>query len=505
MVLENQNLVTRPPVVVILGHVDHGKTTLLNTIRQIEFSGEKPGGVITQHIGAFEIEVAETSPGSVKEGRKITFIDTPGHEAFSAMRSRGAKVADIAILVVDASQSVQAQTKEAISHIKKAGIPLIVAINKIDLPQANPEKVKRDLAKEDILVEELGGKIPSVEVSAKTGQGIPELLELILLVAEMEGLKADLQKPAQGVVIESYLDSQRGPTATLILNQGKLIPGQIIATPSTFGKIKSIEDFQGNSISQALPSQPVIILGFGDVPRVGEEFKVFSDLAEVQNYIRSPEKKVPEVLEVSTEQKVLNLILKTDVLGSAEAIEEVLKKLPQEEVILRILKAEVGEITESDIKLAIQAKAKILGFRVKINPVARALSEREKVKIMQFDVIYDLVEGVRKYMEKMLEPEKARIDLGKVKVLVDFWSEKNRQIVGGRVIEGEVKKGTLIEILREEAIVGRGRMINLQKNKKDIEKASQGEEIGILYEGEKKIEKGDILVIYQEEKRKAEL
>lgn len=485
----------------MLGHIDHGKTTLLNTIRQIEFTGEKPGGAITQHIGAFEIE---------KDSKKITFIDTPGHEAFSTMRSRGAKVADIAILVIDAVEGIQPQTKEAISHIKKTQIPFIVALNKIDKPEANPEKVKRELQKEDVLVESLGGKVPAVETSAKTGQGIDELLELISLVAEMEDLKADLSKPAEGVVIESYLDSQRGPTATLILENGVLKLGDIVATSSALGKIKKLENFRGEMIEKALPSQPVIIIGFEKIPKVGENFKVFADLEKAKNYLKEPEKKETLISEISPEQKALNLILKTDVLGSIEAIEEVLKGIPQEKVVLRILKSEVGEINESDIKLAkahpaLGYQALILGFRVKINPVAQNFAEREKIKIMTFGVIYDLVEGVRKFMEKIVESELIRTDLGKVKILVVFLTEKNRQIVGGKVIEGEVKKGTQIEVLRGEELVGRGRLINLQRNKKDIERVGKGEECGILYEGDVKIEVGDILAIYTESRKRGEL
>jgi len=479
-------------VVVILGHIDHGKTSLLLVIRKIQFTAGKPGGMITQHIGAFEVE---------KDGKKITFIDTPGHESFSQMRSRGAKVADIAILVVDATQGVQAQTKEAISHAKLAQIPIVVALNKIDLPTANPEKVKLALEKEGVLVEDFGGKVPSVKTSAKTGQGIEELLELILLVAEMENLKVDISKVATGVIIEAYLDSKRGPTATLILNEGILKLGDIIATPSTLGKAKILEDFQQKRIEKALPSQPVILIGFERVPKIGETFKTFPDLKTAQEYLKvEKEKRIPEVLEIKPEQKVLNLILKTDVLGSIEAIEEVLKKIPRERVILRILKSEVGEVNESDIGLAKSGRALILGFRVKTIPIAKTLSQREKIKILNFEVIYDLVEEMRKLMEKISKPEVVRIDLGKMKVLVDFWSEKNRQIVGGRVIEGVVEKGALIEILREKEVRAKGKMINLQRNKKDIERAQKGEEVGILYEGEEKIQVGDTLIFYKEER-----
>ncbi|MDI6592026.1 MAG: translation initiation factor IF-2 [Patescibacteria group bacterium] len=490
---EKQNLITRPPVVVVLGHIDHGKSSLLLAIRKMEVPAGKPGGVITQHIGAYQIE---------REGKKITFIDTPGHEAFSQMRSRGAKVADIAVLVIDSCEGVKAQTKEAISCLKRLGIPIIVALNKIDKPEANPERVKRELQKEGILVESMGGKIPAVNLSAKTGENIEELLELILLIAEMEELKTDLEKPAEGTIIEAYLDNRRGPTATLILNQGKLGPGQIIGTSSTLGRVKTLEDFQGVPISEALPSQPVIVLGFENVPKVGEKLKVFPDIETARANLEIEEKMAPEIINVKSDQRVLNLILKADVLGSLEAIEGALKNLPQEKIILRILKKGVGEITESDVKLASQAKAKILGFRVKINPVAKILAEREKVKILAFEIIYDLVEGVRKFMEKLGKPKLIRKDLGKVKTLVIFLTEKNRQIVGGRVIEGEVKKGTLIEIFRNKELIGKGKLINLQINKKDVDKAIKGRECGILYEGEVKIEVGDGLSIYTEERQK---
>lgn len=482
-------------MVVVLGHIDHGKTALLDQIRKTHVA-EKEAGGITQHIGAYQI---------VEGDKKITFIDTPGHEAFSQMRSRGSKVADLAVLVVDCSEGVKDQTKEAISHIKKSGIPMIVALNKIDKPEANPEKVKKELTREDVVVESLGGKTPSIEISAIEGQGIPELLELILLVAEMENLKGEFTKKAEGVVIESYLDPLRGPTATLLISEGALKKGDILGTFSTFGKIKKLEDFQGRPVEEARLSDPAIVIGFEDVPKVGENFKVFSDLATAKSYLQITEKRAPEVLEISSDQKVLNLILKTDVLGSIEAIEEVLNNLPQERVILRILKSEAGEINENDIKLTKGGRALILGFRVKINPTAKILAEREKIKIMTFDVIYDLVEGVRKFMEKELRPEIVRTDLGKVKTLVIFLAEKTRQIVGGKVIEGEVKKGTLIEIFRGQDSVGKGKLVNLQKNKKDVDRIPKREECGILYEGDTKIEEGDILVIYQEERRKGEL
>jgi len=481
---------------VILGHVDSGKTSILDFIRKSHIA-EKESGGITQHIGAYQIE---------HKGKKITFIDTPGHEAFSQMRSRGAKVADIAVLVVDSCKGVELQTKEAIYHIKLAEVPLIVALNKTDRPEANPEKVKKELIKEDIQVESLGGKIPSVNVSARTGQGVDEILELILLIGEMENLKMEVSVPAEGVVIESYLNHQRGPVATLIPDKGTLRVGDIIGTFSSFGKIKSLENFRGISVEQALPSDPVSIVGLEGAVRVGEDFKVFPSVEEAKNNLKA-EKKIDNstVLDVEPGQRVLNVILKADFLGSMEAIDEVLKEIPQEKILLRILKSEVGDINESDIKTARSGKAVILGFRVKTDAVARQMAEREKIRIISVDVIYNLVEEVRNSMERIMAKESVRTDLGKVKILGIFLTDKNRQIVGGKVIEGEVKKGASIEVVSQENLVGKGRMINLQRDKKDIDKVAKGQECGIMYEGDTKVEVGDVLVIYTEEKVKGEL
>ena len=480
----------------ILGHVDSGKTSILDFIRKSHIA-EKESGGITQHIGAYQIE---------HKGKKITFIDTPGHEAFSQMRSRGAKVADIAVLVVDSCKGVELQTKEAIYHIKLAEVPLIVALNKTDRPEANPEKVKKELIKEDIQVESLGGKIPSVNVSARTGQGVDEILELILLIGEMENLKMEVSVPAEGVVIESYLNHQRGPVATLIPDKGTLRVGDIIGTFSSFGKIKSLENFRGISVEQALPSDPVSIVGLEGAVRVGEDFKVFPSVEEAKNNLKA-EKKIDNstVLDVEPGQRVLNVILKADFLGSMEAIDEVLKEIPQEKILLRILKSEVGDINESDIKTARSGKAVILGFRVKTDAVARQMAEREKIRIISVDVIYNLVEEVRNSMERIMAKESVRTDLGKVKILGIFLTDKNRQIVGGKVIEGEVKKGASIEVVSQENLVGKGRMINLQRDKKDIDKVAKGQECGIMYEGDTKVEVGDVLVIYTEEKVKGEL
>jgi len=482
---ESENIIRRPPVVVVLGHVDHGKSSLLCAIKDFKIT-EKESGGITQHIGAYEIE---------HEGKKITFIDTPGHEAFSAMRSRGAKVADIAILVVAAEEGVKPQTKEVISHIKNYSIPVIVAINKIDKPEADPPKVKRELSQNGILVESEGGDVPCVEVSAKTKKGIGDLLDLILLVAEMEDLKADLSQPSSGVIIESYLDPKRGPTATLLVKEGILRKGDIIGTDSTFGKIKILENFQGNPIEEVFPSMPAVVLGFEKVPIIGERFKRYSDIESAQQNVKPPEEKKIEFVPPCPTDKTLNLIIKADVLGSLEAIKEVLKNLPQEKGKIQIIKAEVGEISESDIKLALSCKARIIGFRIKTNPQAMRLAQFQRVKILTFDVIYDLAEAVRNLMAKAFKPKEELKEIGKLQVLVIFRTEKNRQIVGGKVVEGEVKKGSKIEVFENDEKKGEGRLISLQQNKKEVDRVTAGNECGLLYEGNTRVKEGNTLVI----------
>ena len=495
---EKENLISRPPVVVVLGHVDHGKTSILDFIKKTKVT-EKESGGITQHVGAYQI---------THQDKEITFIDTPGHEAFGAMRSRGAKVADIAILVVAGEEGIKPQTKEAISCIKKAGIPMIVAINKMDKAEADSEKVKRELSKADVLVESLGGDVLSIETSAKTGKGIKELLDLILLVAEMEGLKANLNDKAEGVVIESYLDQKRGPVAILLVRSGVLKIGDFLGTFSAFGKIRVIEDFQGKNIELAFPSAPCFALGFQKVPGVGEKFKTFDSIETAQQYTQGKQEKAEERQVIINEEgvKILNLILKADVLGSLEAIEGVLKNLPQEKVCLRILKNGVGEITSEDIALAQASKARIIGFRVKANKDTKNEADRKNITIISFDVIYDLSQAVRSLMEKFLKPEIERSDIGKIKVLAIFHKEKIRQIIGGKVIEGKAEKGVKVEVIRGDEVIGTGgKIINFQKDKKEAEKAIKGQECGMLYEGSVKIEQGDVLGLYIEGKKKSEL
>ena len=492
---QKDNLNLRPPVVVILGHVDCGKTSILDYIRKTHVADKESGG-ITQHIGAYEIEWND---------KKITFIDTPGHEAFSAMRSRGSKVADIAILVIDACEGIKPQTKEAIAHIKKSGIPMIVALNKVDKPESQIDKTKGALLKEDVSVETMGGKIPSVEVSAKTGKGISELLEMIILVGEMEDFKGDKTKPAEGVVIESYLDPKRGATATLLVRDGSFRVGDVVGTASSFGKIKSLENFKLESIEEALPSFPVIVTGLNEVPEVGEKFYKRDSLDDATTYFEKKERKKigeGEVLNIEPGMKVLNLITKADVQGSLQAIQEILKIIPQEKIILRILKTEVGEINESDVKLAMASNSSIIGFRVKIAPNVNSLAERSDVRVLTFDIIYEMAQGVRGLMESMLKPEILRKDIGRMEVKQIFRTEKNRQIIGGKVLSGEVKKGVQINIVRKDEKVGKGKLIQLQQNKKEIDRVPQGQECGILFEGDARVEEGDALEFFEEEKKK---
>jgi translation initiation factor IF-2 len=502
--MEKENNKKCPPVVVILGHVDHGKSSLIEKVKEIKIT-EKESGGITQHIGAYQIEHSFSSEGKERK-EKITFLDTPGHEAFKAIRSRGAKVADIAILVVASEEGIKPQTKEAISYIKKTGIPLIVALNKIDKPEADPERVKRELAGEEILVESMGGNIPSVEVSARTGQGVPELLEMILLLSEMEDFRADLNCNPEGVVIESCMDCKRGCLATLLVKKGVLKRGDMIATPSTVGKVKVLEDFQGNSVKEAFPSMPCIVSGFQNVPKAGEKFKYFENLEKAKEFIAIEHKKEEEreVID-SSSGKILNLILKGDVEGSLEAIEGVLKNIPQEKVALRILKKETGNVSESDIKMARSSNAKIICFRVGVDPIAEKLALRDNIGILKFDVIYDLSQQIRNIMNSLLKPELKREDLAEIKVLAIFRTEKKRQIIGGKVIDGKVVPSLKIEVIRDGEIVGKGKMISLQKDKKETSSAKKGEDCGILYEGNEKVLEGDVLHMYKEEKTKEEI
>ena len=488
------DVISRPPVVVVLGHIDHGKTSLLMAIREFNIL-EKEAGGITQHVGAYQVEHNE---------KKITFIDTPGHESFSAIRGRGSKIADIAVLVIDACEGIKKQTKEAIKHIKDAQLTTIVAFNKMDKPGANPEMVKQQLAKEEILVESWGGQVPSVEISAKTGQGITDLLDMIQLVAEVADLKAETGVLAEGTIIEAYLDPKKGPTATVLIENGTLNQGDYIGTNSIIGKIKNLGDFLQKEMKEADPSDPAVIIGFEGVPTVGEKFYAFKSYEEAKSNLKEKIFKQNN-FEFDPCKKYLNLIIKGDAQGSLEGIEEVLKVLPQDNVCIRVIKSEVGEITEQDVKMAKTSEAIIIAFRVKKDKVAEISAENNKVKVYDFTIIYELAQKVREFMERKLTKEKERIDLGKIEVLAIFRTEKNRQIVGGNVIEGEVHKGASLEIFREGEKIGQGKIIELQTSKKDFDIVKKGKECGILYQGGERIKEGDELVVYREEYKQEEL
>lgn len=493
--IQQKNLKEKAPVVVLLGHVDHGKSSLLEAIKDFNITKKEAGG-ITQHISAYEAEY---------QGKKITFIDTPGHEAFCTMRSRGSKIADIAILVVAAEEGVKPQTKEAINCIKESNLPVIIALNKIDKPEASAQKTQSELAKEGIIAEEMGGDTPCIKVSATQKKGIKELLEMILLVAEMHQLDADTGGPAEGVVIETSIDEKRGPIATILIKKGILKINDIIATQNTWGKVRLLEDFQGRAINSAEPAKPALVLGLERIPYVGDSFKVFFDIEKAKEYTEKKEI-LGQKKEAEENGKTLKIILKTDVSGSLEAIKEMIKYFPHKDIKVQIIRAETGPIKEDDIRFAIAGNAKIFSFRSGITAPAEKMAENKKVRIFSYEIIYELMQKIQDMMKQEVESEIVRKDIGRLGVLKIFRTEKgkNRQIIGGRIIKGEVIKHSKIEVIRNDQILGNGRMLELQREKKFIEKANSGDEVGILYEGSARIEEGDVLNFYIQEQKKSE-
>lgn len=510
----------RPPIVVVLGHVDHGKTTLIDYIRKTKIAEKEPGG-ITQHIGAYQIEVPQEPKSQESEAnrgipqqarddfakRKITFLDTPGHEAFSAIRSRGAKVADIAILVVAADDGVKPQTKEAIKHIQEAKIQMIVALNKTDKPQANPAMVKQQLAEEGILFEGWGGQVSAIEISAKTGKGVDELLELILLTAELENMESNPDKSAEGVVIESHLDKKRGCLAALLIRDGTLKMGDYIVSGKSSAKLKMMEDFSGKNISQAGPSEPVLTLGWNENPNVGEKFQAAKIKEEADILLNQASKTEAPLFLKKTElqkenKKILNIFFKADTQSSLEAISETIKNIQSEEADYNILGYGIGNIKDNDIKTVTPTNGIVYGFYVEIENSAKRLAEKEKVKIKTFDIIYELVEELRKDLSDLLEPEIKRTILGKLKVLKIFKKGAGYQVVGGKIISGLARRGALIDVLRNNAKIVSGRLAQLQHNKADTEEVKEGLEAGIKFDGPAEIQEGDTLEIYEEERIK---
>jgi translation initiation factor IF-2 len=483
----------RPPVVVVLGHVDHGKSSLLEAVKDLKIT-EKEAGGITQHIGSYVV---------LHKGKEITFIDTPGHEAFFAMRSRGTRIADIGILVVAADESIKEQTKEAIEHLVKAKMPFIVAINKIDKKNIDIEKVKQDLSKEEVFVESYGGNIPSVNVSAKEKKGIEDLLEMIILLAEIEELESEKVDFAEGVVIEVERDSKKGVVVTLLVKKGFLKKGDVIATGCSHGKIKIMEDFLGEEVEVAGPSMPVQVTGIKECPSAGEEFFVFQKLDDAKKFVLNKPRKEQELQ--TEDKKTLNLIIKADVMGSLEAIESSLEKISQKEISIRIIKADVGKVTESDIECSKMSGAEIYCFKTKTDKAVEKIAIRENTKIHNFEIIYELIERVKENAEKLLEDEVIKTEVGKIKILAVFRTQKNRQILGGKALEGEVRKGSNVEIWKEKEKKGEGKLINIKKEERDVEKILENEEFGMLLESKERAEEGDFLVLYKEEKIKKTL
>jgi len=492
----------RPPVVTVMGHVDHGKTSLLDAIRRARVASGEAGG-ITQHIGAYHVE----TPKGV-----ITFLDTPGHEAFTAMRARGAKVTDIVVLVVAADDGVMPQTKEAIAHAKAGNVPLVVAINKIDKGDANPERVRQELVSESVVPEEFGGDVRFMPVSAKTGDGIDALLDAILLQAEVLELRAPRDAPARGVVIEARLDKGRGPVATVLVQSGTLKRGDIVLAGAVFGRVRAMTDENGKAVTEAGPAIPVEIQGLSDVPLAGEDVIVLGDERKAREIALFRQGKFRDVklakqqaakLENMFDQmgeggaKSMPLIIKADVQGSYEGLSQALTKLATDEVKVSIVHAGVGGITESDINLALASKAVIIGFNVRAEAQARKLAEGAGVQIRYYDVIYDAVDDVKAALSGMLTPEQKENRLGLVEVREVFRISKIGTVAGCMVVEGVVRRGSKIRILRDNVVIHDGELDSLKRFKDDVREVKGGFECGLSVKGYLDVQKGDQLEVYE--------
>ena len=489
-------MVTRPPVVTIVGHVDHGKTSLLDAIRETNVTAREAGG-ITQHIGAYQIE---------HSGRKVTFLDTPGHEAFTAMRARGAQVADVAILVVAADDGVQPQTIEAISHVRAAGVPMVVALNKIDKADANPDHVKGQLAEHGVTVEEYGGDTPLAPVSARTKQGLQDLIDVVLLVADVADLKANPDRPAIGRVIEAHMDKSRGPIATVLVQTGTLERGDLIVVGKNFGKVRAMTDDKGKNIGRAEPSRPVLILGLPDVPEAGDVLRVVADektgkaLADRNARERAAAAggERPATLDEMFAQvkegkaKELKLVLKADVQGSLEAIKGALTKVPQDEVALVVIHDAVGDISESDVTLAAASGAVVIGFNNKIDVPAKRAAEQTKVDVRQYKIIYELLDDMQKALTGMLEPEMVESILGHAEVRQIFTANKTT-IAGCMVSDGVVRRGAQARLLRGLEPAWEGTIATLRRVKDDVREVAAGLECGVVLEGHNDVQVGDII------------
>ncbi|WP_019220685.1 translation initiation factor IF-2 [Bartonella senegalensis] len=499
-----QKMQPRPPVVTIMGHVDHGKTSLLDAIRKANVVSGEAGG-ITQHIGAYQVEQNE---------QKITFIDTPGHAAFTAMRARGARVTDIAVLVVAADDSVMPQTIESINHAKAAGVPIIVAINKIDKPAANAQKVRTELLQHEVFVETMGGETLEVEVSAKTGQNLDKLLEAILLQAEILDLKADPQRTAEGVVIEAKLDRGRGSVATVLVQKGTLHPSDIIVAGNEWGRVRALIDDHGRHVKEAVPSTPIEILGMQGTPQAGDRFAVVTheakarEIAEYRQRLardkavarqtgsRGSLEQMMSKLQ-TTGVKEFPLIIKGDVQGSIEAIASALEKLGNEEVRARIMHSGAGGITESDISLAEASHSAVIGFNVRANKQARDFAKTQGIEIRYYNIIYDLVDDIKAAMSGLLSPEQRETFLGNAEILEVFNITKIGKVAGCLVTEGKIERGAGVRLIRDNIVIHEGKLKTLKRFKDEVNEVQSGQECGIAFENYEDIRAGDIIETFR--------
>lgn len=497
-------LLPRPPVVTIMGHVDHGKTKLLDAIRQSHVVDSEAGG-ITQHIGAYQVDI---------NGHKITFLDTPGHEAFTAMRARGAQVTDITILVVAADDGVMPQTLEAIDHARAAGVPIVVAINKVDKPGANPDRVKQQLTEAGLVVEEWGGDTIAVPVSAKEKQGIPELLENLMIVAEMEELKADPSRYAEGTVIEAEMDRTRGALFTVLVSSGTLKESDVIVVGENWGRVKAMFNDAGKRVKRAGPSTPVEVLGLGTVPQVGDVMRAVSDekaaeaMLEKQRRDAEKESDSTRVVNLSNvfdqisagKVKELDVILKTDVQGSVEPIKNSLEKLSSDEIKVRVIHSSTGNVHESDVMLAIASKAVIVGFNTSAEPGAKSLAEREGVSIRFYNIIYNMIDDVNKALKGMLKPTFIEVIDGHADMRAVFTVGKKDKAAGIFVTDGKVTRSSSVRIMRGGKKIFEGSVSSLKRFKNDVREVASGYECGLGVEGFSDFQVGDTLEFFRTEK-----
>lgn len=498
-----EDLKPRPPIVTIMGHVDHGKTSLLDYIRQTKVTALEAGG-ITQHIGAYSV--------TTKNGQKIAFLDTPGHEAFTAMRARGARITDIAIIVVAADDDVMPQTKEAINHAQIAGVPIVIAINKIDKPTANPDKIRESLAKINILVEEWGGKYQSQEISAKTGQGVDELLEKVLIEAELLNLRANPNKPASGTVIEASLDKGRGYVATVMVQNGTLRIGDVMLAGAHYGRVKAMFDSTGARVKEAGPSTPVQVLGLDGAPQAGERFQIMESDREARELANKRSQLLREQSlrtrkHITLDEigrrlaignfKQLNIIVKGDVDGSVEALSDALLKLSTKEIQVAIIHRGVGQISESDVLLASASDAIIVGFQVRPSASARKLAESEQIEIRLYSIIYDAINDVKAAMEGMLAPEQEEVIVGNAEVRNTFKISKVGTVAGCMVTDGYIKRTNPIRLIRDGIVVYSGKLASLKRMKDDVGEVKAGYECGMAIENFNDIKEGDVIESYE--------